>query len=316
MEVLLDEHEDTVDKTFGDELFRPEIDRGPLRDMLIASLKEENIVWDAKFVDMTPSGAGWNIQFENGTSAYADLVIAADGANSKLRKYITDIPPVYSGATDIEGTIPNAPVNAPKLWELVKGGSLFALDKGKSIKFISKGDGTLTFLIGLKVPETWISDSGIDFNDRASVSEWFRQEFASWNPDWNELFASDAVTLVPRPWYHFPPDQHWETLPNLTMIGDAAHRIPAYGGEGANQALADAVDLYEALCCNSFGTLSEDHETLLQAPDILPQALAAYEAIMLERSAGITEMALDMTTHFHAEDNLQFVLDLLGGVIS
>src|SRR5690242_1573352 len=65
MNVLMDEHE-KKEQNFGDEHFRPEIDRGPLRDMLVASLKQDNIVWNAKFTEMTPFGAGWNIQFENG----------------------------------------------------------------------------------------------------------------------------------------------------------------------------------------------------------------------------------------------------------
>ena len=298
MDIIYDEHEGKSDEDFGDEFFRPEIDRGPLRNMLVASLKKENIVWDAKFTEMTPSGAGWNIQFENGTSAYADLVIAADGANSKLRKYITDITPRYSGVTDIEGTILNAEKNAPKIWQLVKGGSLFALENGKSIKFITKGDGTLSLLIGLKKPENWLANSGIDLTDRASIAAWFKEEFAGWNKDWEQLFATDAATFTPRVWYHFPTDQHWDALPNLTIIGDAAHRVPAYAGEGANQALADALDLYQALSCDQFETIE--------------QAIASYEQKMFNRSAPITEESVRNTEGFHTENNLQFLMDLFG----
>lgn len=300
MNVLMDEHEEKNKEDFGDEHFRPEIDRGPLRDMLVASLKPGNIVWNARFTHMTPSGAGWNLQFENGTGAYADLVIAADGANSKLRKYITDIPPVYSGVTAIEGNIPNAAIHAPKLWQLAKGGSLFALENGKTIFFITKGDGTLIFLLGQQVPETWLADSGIDFTSRASLQAWFRQEFASWSPEWNELFASDALIIVPRPWYHYPTDQHWKPLSNLTMIGDAAHRMPAYAGEGANQALADALELYEALCLEKF--------------ECVEQAIASFEEKMCKRAAAITEMTLRFTAGFHTAGNLQFLLDVFGGV--
>jgi len=296
MDILLDEHEEKPEQDFGDEHFRPEIDRGPLRDLLIASLKKENIVWNAKFSELKPSGTGWEILFENGTSTYADLVIAADGANSKLRRYITDIPPVYSGVTSIEGNIYNAEVNAPKLWQLAKRGSLFALDNGRTISFITKGDGTLTYLIGLKTPEDWLANSGIDLKDRTSVAAWFKKEFADWNKDWEELFATDALTLVPRPWYHFPSNQHWKALSNLTMIGDAAHRIPAYAGEGANQALADALDLYEALCCGQFQTIEE--------------AIGSFEQKMFKRTAAITEETLRLTAAFHEENNLQFLMDL------
>jgi 2-polyprenyl-6-methoxyphenol hydroxylase-like FAD-dependent oxidoreductase len=301
MEILLDEHEEKREEDFGNELFRPEIDRGPLRDMLIASLKKENIVWNARFTELKPSGTGWEILFENGTSTYADLVIAADGANSRLRRYITDIPPLYSGVTSIEGNIYNAKINAPKLWQLAKGGSLFALENGKTISFITKGDGTLTFLIGLKKTEDWLSDSGIDLNDKMAVAAWFKQEFADWSKEWEELFASDALMLMPRPWYHFPSSQHWKAQSNLTMIGDAAHRIPAYAGEGANQALADALELYEALCCSQFENIE--------------QAIASFEQKMLKRLVPITEESLRNTAAFHTENNLQFLMDLFGKAI-
>jgi 2-polyprenyl-6-methoxyphenol hydroxylase-like FAD-dependent oxidoreductase len=298
MKILMDEHnnEEKDKEDFGDEQFRPEIDRQDLRDMLVESVKPENIVWDSHFKSLKTSGSGWDIVFENGASAYADLVIAADGANSKLRKYITDIPAEYSGVTSIEGNITNADINAPKLWQLARNGSMFALKDGKSIMFITKGNGTLTFLIGVKVPEDWLKNSEIDTTDKSSVADWFKKEFADWNSDWQELFASDVLTISPRIWYHFPADQHWDALPNLTMIGDAAHKIPAYAGEGANQALADALDLYEVLCCENFNSTRE--------------AIASYEKKMFKRSAAATIESVSNTENFHEGNNLQFLLDL------
>lgn len=81
---------------------RPEIDRAPLRDILLDSLQPETMVWDRHFVAMERTGDGWMLTFKNGATAYADLVVAADGANSRLRPYITDIKAVYSGVTMIE----------------------------------------------------------------------------------------------------------------------------------------------------------------------------------------------------------------------
>ncbi len=304
MEVLMDEHDDQnkSEEDFGDENFRPEIDRQDLRDMLVDSLNNGNIVWNAKFSELKPFGSGWEIYFENGDIAYADLVIAADGANSKIRKYITDIPPQYSGVTSIEGNILNADINAPKLWQLAKGGSMFALESGKTIMSITRGDGTLTFLTGLKVPENWLAESGINLGNKGSVAEWFKKEFADWNENWQELFQSDAVMMAPRLWYHFPADQHWEALSNLTILGDAAHRIPAYAGEGANQALADALDLYEALCCRESETMQ--------------QGIASYEEKMFRRSAAATIESVRNTENFHSENNLQHLMDLFGISIS
>lgn len=299
MEVLLNDHAAATNENFGHEHFRPEIDRGPLRDLLITSLEEDDIVWNAKFKEMKPAGAGWELSFDNGSSAYADLVIASDGANSKVRKYLTDTPPIYSGVTAIEVNIYNAEKNAPALWQLASGGKLFALENGKTIFFGPKADGTLSFLIGLKVSEDWLAKSNIDFNDKSQVALWFQQEFADWSSEWQSLFTTDEIWIMPRPMYHYPTDQNWESLANLTMIGDAAHRIPPYAGEGANQALADALELYEALCLRQFDTIQ--------------QAIASFELKMRARMIEITAETLQNTAVMHTPDNLQFLLNFFNG---
>lgn len=301
MHILYDDHQEKPNEDFGNEHFRPEIDRGPLRDILIASLKEENVIWNSKFTEMKPAGEGWEISFENGTTAYADFVIASDGANSKVRKYITDIQQVFSGVTAIEINVYNAEKNAPKLWNLVNDGKVFALDEGKTVLFSAKGDGTLTVLIGIKTDQKWISDSGIDFKDKTSVSEWFKAEFANWNSEWLELFESDEIWIIPRPMYHFPLDQSWEPLSNLTMIGDAAHRMPPYAGEGANQALADALELYEVLTSKQFENMKD--------------AIGFFERKMCSRISEITQITLQQTEAMHHENNLQLLMDFFNEVI-
>ena len=126
---------------------------------------------------------------------------------------------------------------------MVNDGKVFALEHGKTLLFSAKADGTLTLLIGLKTEKKWISNSGIDFKNKNSVLKWFKKEFSSWNTEWQEIFEKEEISIIPRPMYHFPLNQSWKPLPNLTMIGDAAHRMPPYAGEGANQALADALEL-------------------------------------------------------------------------
>lgn len=295
MTVLMDDHADKPEEDFGNAWFRPEIDRGPLRDLLIASLQEENIVWDARFSKMEPCGTGWTLYFENGTTSYADLVIASDGANSKVRKYLTDIHPVYSGVTAIEINVYHAAQNAPKLWQLTQGGKLFTPEGGKTIFSGAKGDGTLTSLIGLKTPENWLSRLGFDITSKEAAAAWFQQEFAGWSPEWQELFRSNELSIIPRPMYHYPLDQQWTAQSNLTMIGDAAHRMPPYAGEGANQALADALELYEALCVEKFATLQ--------------QAIASFEKKMCTRTSEITAVTLEQSAAMHTANNLQYLLN-------
>jgi 2-polyprenyl-6-methoxyphenol hydroxylase-like FAD-dependent oxidoreductase len=294
--IKIDDHENENDYKED----RPEIDRAPLRDILINSLHADTIVWDSQFVSMEKQDTGWLLNFKNGKSFYADLVIAADGANSKIRAHITHIQPVYSGVTIVEGNFYNAKENAPKLWELTKGGKIFALGTEHTIILSAKGDGSLSFYTGCKVAENWVQESGIDFNNKQQVFDWFKTAFANWSEQWQELFVSEEIWFVPRPQYHFPLNQSWKTLPNLTMLGDAAHRMPPYAGEGVNQAMRDAFELAENLTSSDFPNMQA--------------AIAHYEHQMLSRASEITKETLFNTEIMHSANGLSKLLHMFDEV--
>lgn len=267
---------------------RPEIDRGPLRNILLDSLQEDTVVWDSQYISMLQHENQWHIKFKNGSTAIADIVIAADGARSKIRPLLTDIAPVYSGITIVEGNVYHADTNAPALQKLLDGGKIFAFGEGKSLILSAKGDGSLSFYTGCRVEESWVQDCGIDFSDQSQVFEWFKKEFGSWDLIWQELFRGKEISFVSRPQYYFPLDQKWETQSNLTIIGDAAHVMPPYAGEGVNMAMQDAMELSECLNSAEFPTVQA--------------AIAQYEQQMLSRAAEVTKMTLDSTEMLHSED--------------
>ncbi|SHE53197.1 FAD-dependent oxidoreductase [Pedobacter caeni] len=284
------------DEEEGQEENRPEIDRGPLRNILLNSLAPGTVVWDSQYLSMVPYGNQWKISFKNGSSATADIVIAVDGANSRVRPLITAITPVYSGVTIVEGNVYHADKNAARLQKLLGGGKIFALGEGKSLILSAKGDGSISFYTGCKVEESWLQDSGVDFSDKSAVFDWFKTEFGSWNEIWQELFQGDEFFFVPRPQYHFPTDQQWTSLPNLTMIGDAAHRMPPYTGEGVNIAMLDALELSECLTNETFPTIAE--------------AIAYFEKQMLSRASASTQSALASTEMLHSDDGLERLIQL------
>ncbi|MEI7488736.1 MAG: NAD(P)/FAD-dependent oxidoreductase [Chryseobacterium sp.] len=295
LNIYLDEHSE--ENSHSED--RPEIDRAPLRKMLLGSLQPDTVVWDSHFISMEKHKEGWLLHFKNGTSYYADIVIAADGANSKIRPYITDIQPIYSGVTMVEGNIYNAEMNSPKIWKLINGGKIFALDNEYTLLLSTKGDGTLTFYTGCKVNENWVKDSGIDFNNKKEVSDWFKTVFGLWNEIWQELFESDEISIIPRPQYHYPINQKWETLPNITVLGDAAHRMPPYAGEGVNMALQDAYELAECLTNDEFKDVQS--------------AISSYEEKMQERASEITRLTLENTVLMHSENAIENLMKIFSG---
>ncbi len=281
-----------------EEIGRPEIDRGPLQQILLDSLLPGTVVWDSQFEALTPQGDGWQVTFKNGASAFADLVIAADGANSKLRPYVTPIKPFYSGIMAVEGSVYHSETASPRIHKLLNGGKIFAFGDSKTLIVSSKGDGSLVFYTSLKGPEDWVAKSGLDFNDKTQLLNWFKTEYDGWNEIWQELFENAAVPFIPRPIYCMPLDQTWQPLPNLTMLGDAAHLMPPFAGEGVNMAMLDALELSKCLTSEEF--------------DDLKVAIADYETQMRRRAAEMAQESLNNGELLHSPGAMSFMMSLGG----
>ncbi|MET4076525.1 NAD(P)/FAD-dependent oxidoreductase [Hymenobacter sp. UYCo722] len=288
--------EEPTPATFGDASFRPEIDRGPLRELLLDSLLPGTVVWNSRLVALTPQGGGWRLAFQNGPIAQADIVIGADGANSGIRPLVTPIRPFYAGITVVEGTVYDSARNAPRLHELVQGGKVFALDENKTLIVSAKGDGSLSFYTGCKTGEFWARDSGINFSDATQVGAWFRQEFTGWDDIWSELFAHQSTRCVPRPQYCMPLDQEWAAQPNISLLGDAAHVMPPYAGEGVNMAMLDALELSRCLTSDQFVDVQA--------------AIGHYEAQMRPRASAVAGLTLEQTEALHAPHALAHLMNL------
>jgi len=276
---------------------RPEIDRGPLQKILLDSLKPGTVVWDSQFVSMSQQHNTWKLEFKNGITAFADIVIAADGANSKLRPYITNIKPFWVGYTAIEGAVHDSAKACPNMHRLLDGGKIFAMGDDKTLIVSSKGDGSLVFYPGFKSAENWVRECGIDFGDKAQVLAWFKAEFASWDSAWHELFESASIAFTPRPQYCMPIDQVWEAQPNLTIIGDAAHLMPPYAGEGVNMAMLDALELSQCLLNEGFADVQ--------------QAIAAFESQMRTRAAEVASQSLESTKLLHSPEAIGFMSQII-----
>ena len=284
--ILYDEHNEASDQDFSNELFRPEIDRGDLRDILLDSLKPGTVVWDSHLLALSQAGDSWILDFKNGKTVVADIVIGADGSKSKIRPFVTSIKPFYAGITILQGNVEDSETTAPNLHHLLKGGKVYVHSGGNYVHISSKGDGSIDFYISSKKDENWVQNSGIDFSDRRQLMAWFRKEFAGWASIWFELFEHVHLPLLLRPQYCVPFDQAWAAQSSITLLGDAAHIMPP-SGEGVNLAMLDALELSECLTSADFN----DRQT----------AIGVYENTMRTRAAKEALDSLDMTEWMHAE---------------
>ena len=294
--IYLDQHAEGSSDKFGDKNHRPEIDRGPLREMLLNSLEANTVVWDSHIQSIESIQDQWKIFFQNGNTTTADIVIGADGANSKIRPFVTDIKPSWAGITMLEGVVKDPEKTAPVIHNLLKGGKIFAYGNKKTLIVSSKGDGSLGFSTSHRSDEFWFKESGIDFKDNNQVLAWFKKEYSEWSNVWWQLFENEHTLFIPRPQYCMPLNQKWAAKPNITLIGDAAHWMPPFAGEGVNMAMLDALQLSEALTNPAF--------TSTQA------AIANYEKKMFARFAKIGQATLFNTEWMHQPNALNDMLTM------
>ena len=275
---------------------RPEIERGPLRNLLLDSLEPGTVQWDCKLESSEFQGEQVLLHFANGQTSMADIAIGGDGANSRLRELVTPIRPQYVGVSLVEALVPSAKHAIPELWDLLGGSALIALGGERTIGMGTKPDGSVLFYAGLKTDKTDEPAARQGLEEATGPDErvrWFHANFKGWSDLWEPLFR-EAVSMVWRPLLVCPADQQWKPKPNVTLIGDAAHVMPPYAGEGVNMAMLDALVLSKFL-------LSEE------APGV---AIAAYEAEMFSRMRSMTEDTMVNTEMFYAPDACERVVAL------
>ncbi|MGE8292204.1 MAG: FAD-dependent oxidoreductase [Sphingobacterium sp.] len=298
-EIFFSDHETVQTEDFGHEHFRPEIDRGTLRRILIDSLQDDTILWNSHFLSMQKQNEGWLLQFKNETTSYADIVIAADGANSKIRPYITDIKSFYSGITMLEGNVYEADKSLPKISAILRGGKIMAFGNEKDILMGQKANNEIGFYASFKAEENWAAKSNLDFSDKSQLLEWFKTTYFDWSDIWYELFENVQTPFIPRPINCMPLDQTWETIPNLTLVGDAAHVMPPFAGEGVNMAMLDALELSECLTTDKYNSIKE--------------AISVYEKTMQKRASLIAQESLENGEKMHSKNALTTMISFFGG---
>lgn len=177
---------------------------------------------------------------------------------------------------------------------LLRGGKIMAFGNQKNILMGQKGKDEIGFYASFKADESWASANGLNYHDKQQMLAWFKQEYPEWNATWHELFEGASTPFIPRPIYCMPLDQSWKTLPNLTLLGDAAHVMPPFAGEGVNMAMRDALELS--------GCLTSGHYSSFLG------AISSYETTMRQRASGMARESLENGERMHSEHSLATML--------
>ena len=237
--------------------------RADLVDMLAHALPAGTVHTGHRCTDFEQDGRVGRVSFANGSSAEADLVIAADGIHSELRPAVhPSSEPVFSGSVAYRGLVPRErvphwPTDRWQMW----------LGKGRHFLAFPVRGGRLINYVGFvptdeEMKESWSAPGDPDV---------LRQAFAGWDPRIRQLLQEVEVTFR---WalYDREPLPTW-TRRRLTLLGDAAHPMLPHLGQGANQAIEDGMALATILA-------RSDRTTA-------PSALLAYERLRRERVAQV-----------------------------
>ncbi|MEW9551104.1 FAD-dependent oxidoreductase [Nonomuraea sp. NPDC050783] len=255
-----------------DERFKPEIDRGLLRDLLLDSLQPGTVRWGHALETVGgPAEGPRRLRFTNGTTAEADLVIGADGAWSKVRRALSPATPRYTGVSFLEAWFHDVTARHPDLAELVGQGSAAAADGERGLFAQRNGGDHIRVYIIQRVPADWIAAGGLTPQATDGIRSLLLERYRDWSLRLRRLITDNDGPYVDRPIFALPVPHTWEHNPAVTLLGDAAHLMPPLG-VGVNLAMLDACELALAIARH----------------DSLGEAVHAYEQTMLPRS---TEMA-------------------------
>jgi 2-polyprenyl-6-methoxyphenol hydroxylase-like FAD-dependent oxidoreductase len=232
---------DAIEARFGAPLVgfhRADLHRG-----LIAALGSERVATGMRLEGIE----GDELLFADGSSAGADLIVGADGLNSTVRAAVlADGEPhdsgivAFRGVADLDGTLP-----AGEWWGPGSVAGLLPLGDGRVYWYLAyRGEPDPAALPGLA----------------AEYGEPIREAAAH---------TGEGKVLVHR-LYDRDPVSSW-SRGTTTLLGDAAHPMLPFLGQGANAALEDAVALGAAL----------------RAERSVETALAAYERTRTKPAAAL-----------------------------
>ncbi len=292
---IVNQHGEVLfDKAGGQNDKRPEVDRGELRRMLINSIPDEIIRWDKKVVGLEAIGDGTHeLTFVNGSKLSSEVLVGADGAWSKVRPLVSGSKPLYTGTCFIETFLSDGDGRHTATANLIGSGTCMAVAPGKGILAHRNGDGTLKTYVALNRPESWVAS--IRSLDAKTSLALIADEFQGWAPQLRALITDSEIDPLLRPIHALPADHQWKRARGVTLVGDAAHLMSPFAGEGANLAMYDGSELALALIAH---------------PEDIEAALAAYESELFLRSEKFARETAQNLEQFFDDSAPQSTIEL------
>lgn len=221
----------SIKKEFGIDNFM--IHRAALQKVLLSKLQPGTLITGKRVVEFSKHPTSITIQFQDGSFHETDFVVAADGIHSVFRsKLIPESKPRYAGYT---------------CWRAVMEGRNLPIE-GSSETWGAKGRFGIGPLAEGKI--YWFACINAPHND-ARMKNYRIEDLMNHFKDFHEpiptlLSASSSEHLIWGDIMDIKPIRQF-AFQNMLLIGDAAHATTPNLGQGACQAIEDAVILADIL---------------------------------------------------------------------
>jgi salicylate hydroxylase len=251
--------------------------RADILGMLAAAFPADRLHLGRKLSHMSETGDCVQLTFDDGSTAYANVVIGADGIHSAVRSLLFGPEhPRFTGCVAYRGLVPaerltqlNLPLES-QLW----------MGPGKHFVHYPVSGGRLINFVCLIERDSWTKES---WTEPGEVEDALNA-YTGWHEQVRTVILAVEQTFV---WGLFDrePRQRW-SVGRVTLLGDACHPMLPFLAQGAAQAIEDAAVLTACL------TKSED----------IPEALRRYERLRLPRTAKVQTIARGNMVRNHLPD--------------
>jgi salicylate hydroxylase len=212
------------------------VHRADLLDVLAGALPAGLVTLGKRCTGVRPDGDLAVARFADGSEVEADVVVGADGIHSAVRASLFGPDaPRFTGKICYRSVVPAAGAQS-----LSTEGSQWFGPHGTIVLYPLRGEELINVVCHYDDAsyrhESWIAECG-----RREVTE----RYAGWHESLARLFAA-SETWYKWALYDRDPIPQW-TRGRVTVLGDAAHPMLPYLGQGACQAIEDGAVLATAL---------------------------------------------------------------------
>ncbi|MCK8787070.1 FAD-dependent monooxygenase [Roseomonas sp. NAR14] len=213
------------------------VHRGDLHAALASAVAPDSIAFGHRLAGIETRGDGCRLLFGNGATAEADIVIGADGVNSRVRELVLGVEkPRYTGHVAHRCIVPAAAVDPPpadctKWW---------GPDRHLLIYYMTGRRDELYLVTSFPEPELTVAGAWAPCD-----ADEFRAELAGFHPEVRRVAAA-AGAVTKWPVFDREPVPVWSEG-RLVLLGDACHPLRPYMAQGAAMAIEDAAVLARCL---------------------------------------------------------------------